>query len=330
MDSKSLDLIKLKLLDEASKSRYQYCFEDMAFIPRLSEYEKLEGLTHKEKLFWLNRQIFDSAFKANSRISIDLQSFDLVYRVTNPSFSPLDLFDCCCCLGYSMDWSLIYPIAAFVSITDRSFTLVGFKVSTLQNERILVCFNYDFPQLKSLLGFYISPTTIVSSDCQQCTSYHGKTYNDTKFHCAINPYGIDTENCQDFDLKYTQETERVPLQFQEKITRFHLSTVVRYFSSVAYKFLDPKLRLFYSLSFILIGALLALDNFGLQAPNDWIWIHWYRETLHLFMFPHLFISLVKTLQEIKSRDIFIDTFIRSETIWLFLMAFWLNAMKLYW
>jgi hypothetical protein len=36
------------------------------------------------------------------------------------------------------------------------------------------------------------------SPCQDCTEYHGLIYGGVRLVCAMHPYGVDGENCPDW------------------------------------------------------------------------------------------------------------------------------------
>ncbi|MGE5658849.1 MAG: hypothetical protein ACM37W_19805 [Actinomycetota bacterium] len=50
----------------------------------------------------------------------------------------------------------------------------------------------------SFIG-YVHPTQTEHSACQGCRHYHGQVYGGNLLVCGMHPYGVESENCADWE-----------------------------------------------------------------------------------------------------------------------------------
>ena len=258
--SNKIDIFNLKLLDK----RDEYLFQEKN--SRYVEYQELLKFSHREKLVLLNKKLFQRLPPRQFGDSIN------VYEIITPEFEARDLFDLCCCLGWKLEWSWIYPLWDFsTSREDKEF--IGLKAITPTNQEVLFCFNCSFSMPQHYVNQFRERRN-PKSLCDRCTHHHGKTYNGVFFNCGFSPYGIKGNYCADFEVKdsvgilqktvfHSYSAKRKEIPFREEIQGYDY--VVLIVSGAINQYIIKFLNLMFAI-IICIAAISSL--FPELALND--------------------------------------------------------------
>lgn len=236
--SKKYDLLKLRILDIHSRTVLKY--DTISFEPRILAYQKLSNLTHEERLFWLNQQIFkplnlDSELVyIHSRQSIykNLPNIN-AFRIINPNYSLDNLFNTLSHFNYCLNLTLIYPIKYFLN--DCLIELTCIEIVTQQKETILVCFR---------------------DNLYSTSKYRINWLNINYLHCAPNLHGENISDCEEYQDDSSLESEaRNPLILREQVDLSYYFEL----SAAFYNWLCPILNYVYILLF---GAMVVGLSFN--------------------------------------------------------------------